>query len=333
MIVKPQTFKKGGRYPTAVARAEYLERDGRAVELATQNVSDEEGWAAEMDRTTRQHGLRGSVVGWEYVLSPSPDDQATAEQVRDFGLEWTAENFPNSEAAVVVHVDSKERLAAGKEPIPHAHVYVSAVDLETGRKTQISNEKVRELHDSAQRMSAERGWSAQERYWDEGVQRVRTIESGRTAFERRPQWQRSARLEQDVEASRGRASERLSETVREVREFESSKAASGGVDLHEYQRAKAGDELEKTRVRRAVKEASREVGESRGATLKDALGKRGVEMEHAADGDFKYRLSGGRLEFKGRTLSPRYGKEALRAGIEISRGLARVAEESVDQGR
>lgn len=333
MIVKPQTFKSGGRYPTASARAVYLERDGRAVEMATQNVSDEEGWAAEMDRTTRQHCLRGSVVGWEYVLSPSPEDRATPAQILEFAQEWAAENFPNNEASIVVHVDSKERISLGKDPIPHAHVYVNAVDLEAGRKTQISNERVRELHDSAQRMSAERGWSAQEEYWDEGSQRVRRLESGRTAFERRPQWQRSARVEQEAHAAKDAAAERIAAKAAEIRSFESGKAAAGGVDYYEYRRSKDGDELEKTRVRRAVRDAARETGEDRSTTLKEALGKRGVEVSRAADGDLKYRLSGGQREFKGRTLAPQYGKEALRAGIGIARGLAKVADESTGQGR
>ena len=135
MIVKPISFKKGGRYPTAVARAEYLQRDGRAVELGTQNMArGDSSWACEMDSTTAAYPCRGDVVAREYVLSPAPGDMATPAQMLDFGMQWAAENFPGHEASVVIHVDNRDRIARGLEPIPHAHVYINSVNLETGKK-------------------------------------------------------------------------------------------------------------------------------------------------------------------------------------------------------
>lgn len=336
MLVKPMTFSKDGRYPTAAARAAYLERDGRAVERASWNINDEDRWAREMDRTSAQYHCRGKVVGREYVLSPSPEDGATPIQVCDFALEWVARSFPNCEAAIVVHVDNKERVAAGKEAIPHAHVYVNAPDLETGRKLTLSNMRVRELHDSAQRMCRERGWSTQVEYWDEKEQRVRFIESQRSAFERRPQWQRSARIGQeasnDAEHGQRELACRNAERAQAVRDFEATNAARGGVDYREYSAVKNGRAMDKTIIRRSLKEAVREVGENPNTTLKAELGKRGVVMEQASNGDFKYRLEGRKLEFRGKTLGRQFSRSSLHIGIVAVRELARVADQSLDQG-
>lgn len=322
MLVKPQTFSKTGRYPSAAARAEYLQHDGRAVEVATQNINDERHWYREMDKTTSQHNCRGNVVGREYILSPSPEDRATPLQMRDFSLEWAADNFPNSEVAILVHEDSKERIALGKEPIPHAHVYVNAIDLESGKKIQISNKRVRELHDSAQRMSRERGWSAQAEYWDEKEQIARMLESKRTDFERRPQWQRSARM------GTARLDVQRAETIAA---FEKSQAARKGLSLHEYESAQSGAKLEKTAVRQALNEAIRETRSNSKTNLATALAKRGVVMERtASNDDFKYRLQGGKLSFKGKTLGRRFAKASLSAGIAVARMVAREAERDLD---
>lgn len=323
MLVKPQTFHKAGRYPTAAARAAYLERDGRAVESGALNVNDPDRWAAEMDRTTAAHRLRGDVVGREYVLSPSPDDLATPAQVLEFALEWAARCFPGCEAAVVVHEDSKERLSRGLDPIPHAHVYVSAVDLEAGRKVAMTNEKVREVHDVAQEMSRERGWSAQESYLDPETGRARRLESRRSAFERRPIWERSARLGREAEAERAHGSPARAEAIErrasEALEFERSEAAAKGATLGERRAALEGRPWEKTEVRRRVKEAALAAGGGRGAGFASELADRGVVARRAAGGEVKYGMKGGSLEFRGPTLGRAFSKAALSAGIQISR--------------
>ena len=90
MIVKPQTFKRGGRFSTARERAEYLQKDGRELGVATQNVNDEAKWWNELDRTTDRYHLRGDVVAREFVLSPSPEDNVTPEQMLKFGREWAS---------------------------------------------------------------------------------------------------------------------------------------------------------------------------------------------------------------------------------------------------
>lgn len=301
MIVKCQTFKTTSHHPNATARSRYLESEGRSIGgTTTQNIVDEERWYSEMDKTTERYHLRGNVVGREFVLSPSLGDNVTPEQMREFAHEWLGANFPTAEAAVVIHHDNKERLERGLEPITHAHVYVNAPDLETGKKITLDNKRVRELHDSAQEMSRERGWSEQERYYDLDTGEVRTIKSKRDAYERRPKWQRERRNP----------------------EYENSKARHQGIDRHEYEQAKQGREFEKTRVRRSLKEARQEAIDNPSLKLADALKSRGVIMEQAKDGDMKYRIEGSSRSFKGSTLGKQYERQQLEVSIKAGRELA-----------
>ena len=303
MIVKCQTFKTTTFYKSATQRHDYLEREGRAVGgVTTQNVIDNDRWYAEMDRTTERYYLRGCVIGREFVLSPSPDDRVTPEQVRGFAHEWLQRAFPGAEAAVIIHADNKERDSKGLGSIPHAHVYVNAPDLETGKKIVLDNRKVRELHDIAQDMSRARGWSEQEKYFDLDTGKIRTIKSRRLEHDRRPKWQRlEERANPDYDASRARRS---------------------GISRYEYEQVKAGRGFEKTEVRRALKEAIKETGGDPRTNLKTALAKRGVEMSVATDGDYKYRLAGKRFSFKGATLGASYSRGAVKAALFVARSLA-----------
>ena len=311
MIVKAQTFKttskRSGRggydFSTAGGRAKYLEKDGRAVGgVSTQNIVDNDRWAAEMDRTTAAAHLRGTVVGREYILSPSPEDHILPEAMRDFALEWVGLCFPNAEAAVAVHVDSKERISFGKDPICHAHVYVNAVDLESGKKIVVSNAKAREVHDVAQDMCRDLGLKQAERYYDRSAQKVVSVKSSRTDAERDPQWYRR-------------------DPSRKNAEYDKSSARRGGIGRYEYDMAKSGKELEKTFVRRNLRDAVGAVKQN-GTSLNEELRKRGVVAVKAADGDFKYAKAGSGRFFRGRTLAPDLCREALRAQLARAKSLA-----------
>lgn len=310
MIVKCQTFKTTTFYKSATQRHGYLEREGRAVGgVTTQNIVDNERWYAEMDRTTERYRLRGCVIGREFVLSPSPDDKATPEQVRGFAHEWLQRNFPNAEAAVIVHADNKERGDKGLEPIPHAHLYVNAPDIATGKKIVLDNKKVRELHDSAQEMSRARGWREQERYFDLDTRTVRTIKSRRSEHDRRPKWQR------------------LKERANP--EYDASKAKRAGVSRCEYEQAKAGRAFEKTEVRRALKDAIKEAGGNPRTDLRRALEKRGVEMSVTSDGELKYRMAGRRYSFRGPSLGKSYARGAISLALSAARALTREMDRSL----
>lgn len=265
MIVKPQTLRQDGHHPTAAARRAYLEREGRALEVRTRNVMDPRHWDREMDATTAAYACRGQVHAREYVLALEPTDEATAPQVADMAEKWAAKCFPNHEAAVIVHDDGKEHAAkTGGVPLLHAHVYVNAVDLESGRKMDVKNADARRYHDIAQDMCRDRGWGEQERYVDQEAGRFRVLESKRSDFERRPMELRSARFAHDDRSPK----------ALEARAYEASDYAKAGLGHAEYSRQKARLEAKEAGIakqdwpERADKTAAREaVMQARNAVL------------------------------------------------------------------
>ncbi len=303
MIVKCQTFKTTTFYKSATQRSGYLEREGRAIGGATtQNIADNDRWYAEMDKTTERYHLRGCVIGREFILSPCLDDAATPEQMREFAHQWLAECFPDNEAAVIIHEDNKERMGRGEEPIAHAHVYVNAPDLETGKKTVLDNTRVRFIHDCAQDMSRERGWSEQEKYYDLDKGEVRTIKSKRAEHERRPKWQR------------------LQERANP--EYDASKAKRAGITRDEFEQVRQGRSFEKTYIRRSLKEAREQMIADPTLKLAEAMKQRGISIEVAKDGDLKFRREGSKLSFKGSTIGEQYGRKSLERAIKAGREAA-----------
>ena len=303
MIVKCQTFKTTTFYKSATQRSGYLEREGRAIGGATtQNIADNDRWYAEMDKTTERYHLRGCVIGREFILSPCLDDAATPEQMREFAHQWLAECFPDNEAAVIIHEDNKERMGRGEEPIAHAHVYVNAPDLETGKKTVLDNTRVRFIHDCAQDMSRERGWSEQEKYYDLDKGEVRTIKSKRAEHERRPKWQR------------------LQERANP--EYDASKAKRAGITRDEFEQVRQGRSFEKTYIRRSLKEAREQMMADPTLKLAEAMKQRGISIEVAKDGDLKFRREGSKLSFKGSTIGEQYGRKSLERAIKAGREAA-----------
>lgn len=162
--VKTQTFHKGGHHATCVARRRYLEKDERHIERICLNIANPERWAKEMDKTREVYRPRGSVTYREFILSPDVADDASVDTVRAMAIEWCKANFPDAEVTIILHDDNKERLSREEAGIVHAHCVVNTVDLETGRKVVLPNDKVRELHNSLQRIGEKLGLSVQPDY-------------------------------------------------------------------------------------------------------------------------------------------------------------------------
>lgn len=162
--VKSQTFHKGGHHATCSARRKYLEQDNRHLDRICLNVANPERWAQEMDKTREAYRLRGSVTYREFILSPDVADNADLDTVRDMAIRWCEENFPSAEVTIIFHDDNKERLSKGEQGIVHAHCVINSVDLDSGRKVTLSRPRVRELHNSLQRIGKELGLSVQPDY-------------------------------------------------------------------------------------------------------------------------------------------------------------------------
>lgn len=306
MLVKCQTFTKDSFHSTAVARARYIEKEGRAIGgVSIQNITSK-NWAKEMDQTRETYHLRGNVIGREFILSPEPKDKVTPEEMREYAHEFLQKFFPNAEAAVAIHADSKERLLHGEEGLVHAHCYINTPDLVTGKKIILNNKQVRDIHDKAQDMARERGWSTMQEYQiDRETGQARRIESKRGYADRRPLWQKQ---------------------MTRNPEYEASEAKKAGVSQYEYEhqlknikQPNTRSELEKTTIRKELKASVQEMKQGPDIKLAEALKKRGIEISHAANGDFKYRMANGNCWFKGKTLGDKFERQALQREISLAR--------------
>lgn len=147
----------------------YLTKEGRALaadylNLAYDSRLPQKGcppvdynWAKDMDEY--RHACGGDEP-WEgrrartfkhYIVSPDPKDRISLEQLRELAVYWAAENFGDYQVAIVYHDDNESG-------IPHAHVVVNNINVETGFRLQDPNPS--ELNRRLQSMAAERGLSS-----------------------------------------------------------------------------------------------------------------------------------------------------------------------------
>ena len=110
-------------------------------------------WDAEMDKTRREYkadrewrGLRARTFK-HFVLSPDPQDNIDLNTLRELSHRWVESYFPRHEIAIVYHEDNEGG-------IPHAHIVVNNVDLDTRYRmqTQHPEDLNRKLQDIAREM-------------------------------------------------------------------------------------------------------------------------------------------------------------------------------------
>lgn len=147
----------------------YLEKGGRALGRDFLNlpfddwmVEDRGGvaldiqWDIEMDATRRAYGTDSPWKGLRartfkhFVISPDPDDHIDMKALRELSQAWAKRHFGNHEIAIVYHDDNERN-------IPHAHLVVNNVNLETGYRLHTDHPE--DLNRDLQDMARERGLS------------------------------------------------------------------------------------------------------------------------------------------------------------------------------
>ena len=149
----------------------YLEKNGRALARDFFNFSEtpdadlmrepEFGkpfdWAAEMDAFRAECGNDDPWNGKRartfkhFVLSPSPEDEVSLDELRELAHAWALHFFPEHHIAIIYHDDNENR-------IPHAHIVVNNTNVVTGRRMHTDNPL--DLNRALQEMAAERGLRA-----------------------------------------------------------------------------------------------------------------------------------------------------------------------------
>lgn len=144
----------------------YLTKDGRALAADYLNLEHDSrlqpdgelpvsyNWARDMDAMREACGTNEPWKGKRartfkhYVFSPDPGDPLSLGRLRELAMEWAETNFGDYQVAIVYHDDNENR-------VPHAHVVVNNVNLETGYRLQDPDPKA--LMVSAQRIAKHQG--------------------------------------------------------------------------------------------------------------------------------------------------------------------------------
>lgn len=139
----------------------YLTGGSRALAVDVSDDLSVRGWAEQMnithalfDRGIRLADGKKTRAYYHYILSPDPNDACTLSTLRAYAREWAEENFRRNgechEYAIVYHDDNVKGVL-------HAHIVVNATDRKTGKKLQVSNDRVVGLQISAQEIGKRYG--------------------------------------------------------------------------------------------------------------------------------------------------------------------------------
>ncbi len=136
---------------TVRSKERALARDFRGIP-----PSQRDDWARYMDRTrNRLLGVcsPGDYVTYHhYIVSPDPRDRIDLARLRDLACAWVDMTFPTHQVAIVYHDDNDRH-------IPHAHIIVNNVDLETRRRIKISDAQYQGNFRKLQKQARERDLS------------------------------------------------------------------------------------------------------------------------------------------------------------------------------
>ena len=153
---------------TTVKLMRYLTKEGRALAADYLNLTYDSrlqpgvdlpvdyNWSKDMDEFRHARGGDDPWKGRQartfkhYIVSPDPKDNISIERLRELAVDWASENFGDYQVAIFYHDDNE----AG---IPHAHVVVNNMNVETGHRLQDPNPSA--LNRRLQAMADERGLS------------------------------------------------------------------------------------------------------------------------------------------------------------------------------
>lgn len=174
----------------------YLEKDGRAIAHDFVNLDgrdEQRNWSYFMDKA--REGF-GTDIGWgskrsiqykHFIISPDPEDHITLEQLRELTCAWTYEMFGHPDGtsgkfgfyhvAIVYHDDNTRG-------IPHAHVVVNNVNVDTGKRLHLSNKDTKKtLPNRLQALAKERGFNHFGNVEDKTKELEPKLKANRTAAE------------------------------------------------------------------------------------------------------------------------------------------------------
>lgn len=147
MTAIKQVTIKGAKHMRSLGRYFSFSKE-KALGHGSMNISDEDGWAAEMSATRAAYGhdraSRGTepVLGYHQILGFLPDEcdinggKLTPEGCLAYAQEYLERRYPAHEAVYVLHREGCRRDGTERYAV---HMFVNVTDLRTGRRFDEGN--------------------------------------------------------------------------------------------------------------------------------------------------------------------------------------------------
>lgn len=147
MTAIKQVTIKGVKHMRSLGRYFSFDKE-KALGHGSMNISDEEGWTAEMSATRAAYGhdkaSRGAepVLGYHQILGFLPDEcnlnggKLTPESCLAYAREYLERRYPAHEAVYVLHREGCRRDGTERYAV---HMFVNVTDLRTGRRFDEGN--------------------------------------------------------------------------------------------------------------------------------------------------------------------------------------------------
>lgn len=127
----------------------YLENEGKTLDHLRSGINCTSLMVeTEFNIVKEMYNKRNGKQYYHITQSFSPEDDITPERAHDIGIRWMEENIQNHQVYVVTHID--------RDHI-HNHFVVNSVNLEDGKKLQISPKKLQEMKESSNKICLEEG--------------------------------------------------------------------------------------------------------------------------------------------------------------------------------
>ena len=128
----------------------YLQKEGKTRENLKEGINcDVENVEREFNTIKLLHGKTEGKQYYHFTQAFSPEDNITPEKANELGREWIQNNIKDHQVYIVTHID--------KDHI-HNHFVINSVNMENGKKLQISPKKLFEMKNDSNRICEREGF-------------------------------------------------------------------------------------------------------------------------------------------------------------------------------
>jgi len=135
---------------TLTNQLKYLQKEGKTREDLKDGINcNIENIEREFNTIKLLHGNTKGKQYYHFTQAFSPEDKITPEKANELGKEWIQNNIKNHQIYIVTHIDKSHI---------HNHFVINSVNIEDGKKLQISPKKLFEMKIDSNRICEREGF-------------------------------------------------------------------------------------------------------------------------------------------------------------------------------